>query len=319
MGLPYTGATMMEYALQGDRKSFPCDGVSCSALGDEKIFEMPWSSNARMSGVKTDYFDKRAIDDVRMTLELTKREAAEWAVQTLQMLGPGEEWTVDWVNNESLTFGFDGVSKMQEFHVNTHKHEWAVYVSMGGDETPALLHCASEPDKVPELDEELEDADERDVKRLKTSNFYYTFKELARSKADMCVNSKPVTEDGRWNMGSIALVRGDQIVCVPEHEGFRAVMFFTISPPIGGAFTPKDRVTPTSFFTTLSGMASELKMKTRTSLVRAAVETARIYEEQEPWKRFEEDDQDMMRTLEEAVKGNKDIDAYVDDIIALQS
>ena len=312
----YSEAVFLEYALERHACDFPCPGVQEAHAG--AAFEMHMSENARADPDRgTAFFDRALEKPGKVALRAFRREAVEWATQVLTLFVGEEDWSASWANNESVVFGFEGAKRAQEPHVNSHKHEWFVYASLSGELVPAQLHCPSEASKVPELEEELAGADPRDLDKMRALTFYYTFSELMRKSEEVAKALVPVAPGGaQWDTGAICVVRGDQIVAAPPFDGYRAVLFFSISPPIGNSFSPRTQVTPTSFFARLTALSRGMKKETRKAAASAALRRAREHEAHEPWRKLEgEGDKVAARAIRGVCTGKRKLgdcaEAYV--------
>jgi hypothetical protein len=261
----YADAALLEYALAGRADAFPCPGVLPARSGE--AFEMP---------LDADFCERELVPDCARAVRAVGREAAHWAAQVLAELEvDDEDWAPDWADNASVVFAFEGAGRAGEPHVNSHRREWFVYVSLSADDTPAPLLCPADPDKAPDLAGELPGADPRDVARLRAGSLFRTAGQLARDRADLERSFVPVFAGGAWATGDVVVARGDQVVADPAHGGFRAHLFFSMSPAVGAAaFAPGSRVTPATLFARLAAAARGMRRETRAALGAAAARKA---------------------------------------------
>lgn len=234
---------------------------------------------------------QKLSEDLKATLTCLKENGAKWALKQIESMKLSNFSHMDMtcVANESLLFT-DSTANISrgELHQDSHKYEWFVLLCLSNNAAP-FSFCDETKLERSNVYEFIHQAnvDEDTISLLNCMPLLGVCKNLFRPKKSLLESF--ISFSSKMNPGDIFLVRGDVIHSTAACEGYRCLMFFTISAPNTlHRYNAGDQYTSTSVcFETLRAIVDlncdeQLQRQMATKFIQIVQDN----KENEPWKRF---------------------------------
>jgi hypothetical protein len=255
-----------------------------------------------------------ALDPVRGQLGEAIERCKRWATLACRFFSGWEDEpvTVKEVNNVAVIFGDSG-ARSSEVHQDSDENQlFGVFCFTRGG-VPPFQFC--DPDKLqPASSLEIvrsllqphvprgQRLDETDLLRLERSELVGGCSNLFRPRQELEAALTPAV-DGEWQLGDAVLVRGNVPHTNPRWDGYRCVLFLSLSKPESmNRYSFDDQSTAVVVLGNMLAFQKLYGEATMQVMARAFLAKLLEYRDLTPWVRYEKDAPDFAKVLEAFVR-----------------